>query len=298
MAVVRVIKDKSNPYVMLNKTCLHDDKLSWKAKGLHSYLLSLPDNWKIYIADLKNRSKDGKHATSNTIKELIDAGYVKRIAKRDKETNKFIGGFEYEVYEIPINIIESSPKTEKSRESENWKTGKVDNPESRESENWKTGKVDNPESRESENQPLINNKYKLNNNINSKYVSKDENNLSLISKIYQENIGPIYPANREWIIEVSERFEVDLFKRAIEICIDRSNVTQGYLKGILKKWDEEGIVTFEQLQAKEIEFKNRKAKNKTTNNTGEDKLQNNSDDEIDQELLEEMRRQEELLGLS
>lgn len=281
MAIVRVIKDKSNPYVMLNKTCLHDDQLSWKAKGLHSYLLSLPDNWKIYIADLKNRSKDGKHSTSNTIKELIDAGYVKRIAKRDKETNKFIGGFEYEVYEIPINTIENSPKIEKSRESEN----------------WNTGKVDNPEIGESENPSLLNNKYKLNNNINSNYVSKEENNLSLISKIYQENIGPIYPVNREWIIEVSEKFEVDLFKRAIEICIDRSNVTAGYLKGILKKWDAEGIVTLEQLKAKEIEFKNKKynKKNKTENNINES--QSNNDEEIDSELLEEMKMQEELLGL-
>ena len=283
MAIVRVIKDKSNPYVMLNKTCLHDDQLSWKAKGLHSYLLSLPDDWKIYIEDLKNRSKDGKHSISNTIKELIDAGYVKRIAKRDNETNKFIGGFEYEVYEIPINTVENLPKIEKNRESEN----------------WKTGKVENRESRESENQSLLNNKYKLNNNINSKYVSKEENNLSLISKAYQENIGPIYPANREWIIEVSEKFEIDLFKRAIEICIDRSNVTAGYLKGILKKWDAEGIVTLEQLQAKEIEFKNKKynKKNKIENNVIEDKTQNDSDEEIDQELLEEMRRQEELLGL-
>ena len=56
MAIIRVIKDKSNPYVMLNKTCLRDEKLSWKAKGLHSYLLSLPDDWQIYIEDLNNIS--------------------------------------------------------------------------------------------------------------------------------------------------------------------------------------------------------------------------------------------------
>ena len=273
MAIVRVIKDKSNPYVMLNKTCLHDNQLSWKAKGLHSYLLSLPDNWKIYTEDLKNRSKDGKDAIRTALNELIELGYVKRTHSKDKETGKFTGGYDYEVYEIPLKI-------EDSRDKENPISGKTD-----------IGK--NPMS---ENPSLINNKYKLNNN--SKYVNKDENNLSLISKIYQENIGPIYPVNREWIIEVSEKFEVDLFRRAVEICIDRSNVTTGYLKGILKKWDEEGIVTLEQLQAKEIELKNRKAKNKTKNSISENKTQNSSDDEIDQELLEEMKRQEELLGLS
>ena len=79
MAIVRVIKDKSNPYVLLNKTCLSDDRLSWKAKGLHSYLLSLPDDWKIYTEDLKNRSKDGKDAIRSAINELIDLGYIKQF---------------------------------------------------------------------------------------------------------------------------------------------------------------------------------------------------------------------------
>lgn len=286
MAIVRVIKDKSNPYVMLNKTCLCDEKLSWKAKGLHSYLLSLPDDWKIYVEDLKNRSKDGRESTSNTIKELINAGYVKRIAKRDNETNKFIGGFEYEVYEIPIAIVDDLPKKGKSRESGN----------------PKTGKTDNRENREPANPSLLNNKLILNNKLKvSKYVSEEDNNLSLISKIYQENVGPIYPASTEWIIEVSEKFEVDLFKRAVEICIDKSNVTQGYLKGILKKWDAQGIFTLEALKAKETEFYNKKSskkKNNAENKNYEIKKDNDESEDIDPELLAELKRQEELLGLN
>lgn len=285
MAIVRVIKDKSNPYVMLNKTCLCDEKLSWKAKGLHSYLLSLPDDWKIYIEDLKNRSKDGKGATSSAIKELINAGYIKRIAKRDSETNRFIGGFEYEVYEIPIDIV-NLPKDSKSRESKN--------PE--------TGKPDNREKREPGNPSLLNNELILNNKLKvSKYVSEEDNNLSLISKIYQDNVGPIYPASTEWIIEVSEKFEVDLFKRAVEICIDKSNVTQGYLKGILKKWDAQGIFTLEALKAKEIEFYNKKSskkKNNYENKNYENKKDYDESEDIDPELLAELKRQEELLGLS
>ncbi|HBG7159327.1 TPA: replication protein, partial [Clostridioides difficile] len=33
MGIIRVSKDKDNPYVVLNKTCLEDVKLSWQAKG-------------------------------------------------------------------------------------------------------------------------------------------------------------------------------------------------------------------------------------------------------------------------
>ncbi len=42
--IVRVNK-RSNPYVVIDKTALNDDRLSWKAKGVLCYLLSLPDDW-------------------------------------------------------------------------------------------------------------------------------------------------------------------------------------------------------------------------------------------------------------
>lgn len=196
MAIIRVIKDKSNPYVMLNKTCLRDEKLSWKAKGLHSYLLSLPDDWQIYIEDLKNRSKDGKEATSTAIKELINAGYVKRIAKRDSKTNRFIGGFEYEVYEMPIDIVDL-PKDGKSRESEK--------PE--------TGKSDNRENREPGNPSLLNNKLKLklNNNIYSLVIEKLND---LANTSYKATTKKTRSLIRS---RVEEGFTVEDFYKVIEI---------------------------------------------------------------------------------
>ena len=193
MAIVRVIKDKSNPYVMLNKTCLRDEKLSWKAKGLHSYLLSLPDDWKIYIEDLKNRSKDGKGATSSAIKELINAGYIKRIAKRDSETNRFIGGFEYEVYEIPIDIV-NLPKDSKSRESKN--------PE--------TGKPGNRENREPGNPSLLNNELKLNNNIYSLVIEKLNNLANTSYKSTTKKTQSLIRAR------VEEGFTLEDFYKVIE----------------------------------------------------------------------------------
>lgn len=153
MAIVRVIKDKSNPYVMLNKTCLCDEKLSWKAKGLHSYLLSLPDDWNIYIEDLKNRSKDGRDSTTSAVNELIKMGYIKRAPAKDEKTGKFKGGYDYEVYEMPIEIDGSG---EVNRVTENPK-----------SEKSGIGKIPIPE-----NPKLLNNKLKLNNNIYSLVIEK------------------------------------------------------------------------------------------------------------------------------
>ncbi|MGD8707118.1 MAG: helix-turn-helix domain-containing protein [Nitrosopumilaceae archaeon] len=98
--IIRVQKNKNNPYVIINKNFLQNKNLSWKAKGLLSYLLSLPDNWEIKVEDLKNRSTDGRDSTNTIIKELITYGYIKRKPK-PKEKGKF-GGYDYMVYEEPL----------------------------------------------------------------------------------------------------------------------------------------------------------------------------------------------------
>jgi len=44
MSIFR-IKKHTSPYVILDKTCLEEDALSWRAKGIHAYLISKPDDW-------------------------------------------------------------------------------------------------------------------------------------------------------------------------------------------------------------------------------------------------------------
>ena len=43
MATFRVNKDKN--YTTINNTGLKDKRLSWKAKGILAYILTLPDDW-------------------------------------------------------------------------------------------------------------------------------------------------------------------------------------------------------------------------------------------------------------
>ena len=96
------IKKKTNNFTIIDNTGIRDENLSWKAKGLLVYLLHLPDDWQVYLEDLKNRSTDGRDSTISGIKELMKKGYIKRTRKRDK--GKFVG-YDYEVYEIPNEII-------------------------------------------------------------------------------------------------------------------------------------------------------------------------------------------------
>lgn len=92
-------KKKEGNYVVLDKHCLQNPSLSWAAKGLHSYLMGLPDDWKINITDLKNRSKDGRDGTTSAMNALIASGYVIRQSEHD-EKGKF-AGYNYFVFEAP-----------------------------------------------------------------------------------------------------------------------------------------------------------------------------------------------------
>ena len=101
------IKKRKNPFLIMSKTALNDRNLSLRAKGLIAYLLSLPDDWQIYISELQTRSKDGRDSIRSAITELLKAKYIHRGQKR--ENGKF-SGYTYTIYEEPTTVL---PKTEK-----------------------------------------------------------------------------------------------------------------------------------------------------------------------------------------
>lgn len=149
----------------------------------------------------------------------------------------------------------------------------------------------------------------------SEWVSKSVNkNLAKIVKTYEENIGPVYPASRQWFIDISEKIEAELFVKAVEICIDKSTVTHSYLKGIIRKWIDENIFTYEKFKEKEQEYQNRKnmtpfnrdfSKNTYSNNSSSytsssrnpKEYEVNEGEAIDPALLEEIKAFEVKLGL-
>lgn len=83
----------------MDKTCLHDKELSWKAKGIMAYMLSMPDDWTFFMSELQEHSTDGEKSFRAGFKELTDAGYVKRFPIR--EGNKIIS-WETVVHEVPL----------------------------------------------------------------------------------------------------------------------------------------------------------------------------------------------------
>ena len=99
MSVARTSK-KTAPYVQLEITALNDARLSFRAKGLHTYLMSKPNNWRVYIKQLAKESpKEGREAIAGALKELEDAGYIRR--KRLRNTQGRMEGWDTKIYETP-----------------------------------------------------------------------------------------------------------------------------------------------------------------------------------------------------
>ena len=99
------------------------------------------------------------------------------------------------------------------------------------------------------------------NSFNSMYIDKPvDNYLKEFKKLYEENIGVVYPVTAEWLLEVSKEVDIRVFKRAIEICAERMNMNLSYLKGILKKWKDANITTYEQLESYKLQHENKKSK--------------------------------------
>jgi hypothetical protein len=76
---------------------LKNSELSWKAKGIHAYLLSLPETWIVRLNHLKSISTDGYDSTVAGVHELLDKKYLWRRPCCGENP----GGWEYYVYQYP-----------------------------------------------------------------------------------------------------------------------------------------------------------------------------------------------------
>jgi len=104
MSIVRVVHDKHNPYVILNKESLWDKKLSLRACGMWARLISRPDNWRIIVDELAASCGLNRKTIYSILNELIDAGYVFRFQKRGARGR--VCSIEYFVFESPASVEE------------------------------------------------------------------------------------------------------------------------------------------------------------------------------------------------
>ena len=97
MAVFRI--ERTRDYTVMSNHHLRNGKLSLKAKGLLSMMLSLPEDWNYTTRGLAKICKEGTDSIGSALKELERAGYIVRNRLRDSKGK--IVDVEYVIYETP-----------------------------------------------------------------------------------------------------------------------------------------------------------------------------------------------------
>lgn len=106
MSVFRINKNKN--YTVMSNHHLQNKNLSFKAKGLLSYMLSLPDDWNYTLEGLCTAGKDNKAAIRTALQELKDNEYliVNKLQPNESKTGRI--DYEYIIFEIPQNEKQGS----------------------------------------------------------------------------------------------------------------------------------------------------------------------------------------------
>jgi hypothetical protein len=77
--------------------------MSFTAKGLLTYFLSLPENWVLYKSIITKTFPDTEGSIDRAFKELQNLGYIKSERVREEGTNLF-SGWSHIVYDTPQTI--------------------------------------------------------------------------------------------------------------------------------------------------------------------------------------------------
>lgn len=167
-----------------------EKKMSLKAKGLLSLMLSLPDDWNYSISGLVTLSKDGKDSVMSALAELEEFGYLIRHRKINSKGQ--FSGVEYNIYEEPQ---EENPVAEKQH-SDN----------------------QNSEKQNAEKPPQLNtNKLNTNNINNTNELIPKELREVLNHSVVNEDIRKLYFD----YVEMRHTMNMPLTKRGLEMLIAR-----------------------------------------------------------------------------
>ena len=115
MAVFRI--EKTRDYTVMSNYHLRDKRLSLKAKGLLSQMLSLPEDWDYTLTGLSTINRESKDAIRSAIQELEKCSYIERRQATDKQ-GKFSGN-EYVIHEFPAEAEETQEPSLASLSLEN-----------------------------------------------------------------------------------------------------------------------------------------------------------------------------------
>jgi len=94
-------------YTQISNDMLRDNRISFKAKGILSCLLSNRKGWTSYLEGLKKLTNEGEASIRSGMKELTKAGYLIYLVYRDKKNSHVCGSFmSYTTIPFKFNLMD------------------------------------------------------------------------------------------------------------------------------------------------------------------------------------------------
>lgn len=90
---------RESPYAMIDKRGLTDSRLTWRAKGILAYCMTLPAHLRVSMVSLVDSAPDGAKSLRSGMRELAEFGYAYLETIRDKHGH--IIGTQWVIYESP-----------------------------------------------------------------------------------------------------------------------------------------------------------------------------------------------------
>jgi hypothetical protein len=90
------------PYAIIDKRCLNNPQLSWKATALLCYLAAKPSDWEVNVKQLTKAKKGGRDCVLSGLRELMDTGYAAIVTTR--RANGTIWSRRYVVSQCPDTL--------------------------------------------------------------------------------------------------------------------------------------------------------------------------------------------------
>ena len=86
---IRIVARREDPFARITKSMLSDSRISWEAKGILSYLLGKPEDWKLRVSDLVKHGTAGERKIRAALNELRAFGYADLV--QDREGGRIVG---------------------------------------------------------------------------------------------------------------------------------------------------------------------------------------------------------------
>lgn len=227
--MVKIRKQYTHNFTLIDNGVLDNEKLSWKAKGLFCYLWRQPDDWEYYESEVVKHSTDGIAALKSGLKELEEAGYLHRERAREK------GQLKGTIWNLTEHPTKKPPMLEKPM-------------------------LEKPmlEKPTLENQTLLSTNLTNTNNTNNSTTTTSTGDNQQEQTAYEliESLGVHFNSvQRDDFLEYSRTVDDGLIKQAVMRAAKKQSYPKwSLIEGILKTYLDHGIKTAEEAVAFDKEY--------------------------------------------